>query len=355
MTIEIKGATSEGRLEQLLEATGVGTWTYDSERGILDFSAALKRLYRFPPEMAPETLEAGLELVYPEDRESVREAFESVLSGRAEQFSLAYRRLGGDGQTRWVSVRGRGAEMGDNGLPRRIYGTTIDLTERHEERIQLELSNAILQRISTATPLSDVLDFIARAIEQEFAGIQCSILLIDEAGLHLRHGAAPTLPDAYCKAIDGAPIGPSAGSCGTAAYRGETVFVADIATDPLWVDYCELAGQFGLAACWSSPIRASSGTILGTFAIYWGRPRPVADPMLQHYVEMSTRLAAVAIERDRHESRLRGVIDELRRWQQVIQGREGRVMELKGEVNQLLERLGEAPRYRWTSRSGEAQ
>lgn len=190
-----------------------------------------------------------------------------------------------------------------------------------------------------------MLDFIAREIEDQSPGIHCSVLLLDESGKHLRHGAAPSLPRAYCAAIDGVEIGPTVGSCGTAAFQGETVFVAEIATSPLWDGYKELAAQYGLAACWSSPILSSGGKILGTFAVYWTKPCPEASLIIQRYVETATALSGIALEGARREAELHGMIDELRRWQQLTLGREGRVLELKREINALLARVGEAPRY----------
>jgi GAF domain-containing protein len=96
--------------------------------------------------------------------------------------------------------------------------------------------------------------------------ILTSILLVD--GPQLRHGAAPSLPDAYTALIDGLEYGPCAGSCGTAAYRGHPVYVTDIATDPLWADFKELALPHGLRACWSTPIFDDERNVIGTFAIY---------------------------------------------------------------------------------------
>ena len=94
-----------------------------------------------------------------------------------------------------------------------------------------------------------------------------SILLVSCDGT-LSHGAAPKLPRAYREAIDGTKIGPCAGSCGTAAYFGRPVYVADIASDPLWDDYRHHALPHGLRSCWSTPIRDSNGSLIGTFAIY---------------------------------------------------------------------------------------
>jgi GAF domain-containing protein len=96
--------------------------------------------------------------------------------------------------------------------------------------------------------------------------ILTSILLFD--GKYLRHGAAPTLPDAYIAAINGSEAGPCAGSCGTAAHFGRPIYVSDIATDPFWADYKDLALPHGLRACWSTPIFDDAHRVIGTFAIY---------------------------------------------------------------------------------------
>lgn len=100
-----------------------------------------------------------------------------------------------------------------------------------------------------------------------------SILLLDESGRRILHGAAPSLPKSYCDAIDGIEIGPDVGSCGTAAFTGHAIYVTDVATDPLWEDYRHLALAHGLRACWSTPILDLAGKVIGTFAIYHLTPR----------------------------------------------------------------------------------
>jgi len=107
-----------------------------------------------------------------------------------------------------------------------------------------------------------ILDALCRLVEEVATGCLSSILLLDPNANCLRHGAAPSLPIPYTKAIDGAVIGPAVGSCGTAAYRAEPVIVSDIATDVLWADYRELAMAHGLRACWSTPILSSGGKVL---------------------------------------------------------------------------------------------
>ena len=123
-------------------------------------------------------------------------------------------------------------------------------------------------------------------------------MLLSADGRHLQHGAAPNLPAAYNDAIDGLDIGPAVGSCGTAAYRGETVIVSDTSTDPLWADYRELVAEHGLSACWSTPIFADDGALVGTLAVYYTEARePPAED--RRVVDLLARTAGVAIGRAR--------------------------------------------------------
>ena len=148
-------------------------------------------------------------------------------------------------------------------------------------------------------PLRQTLDEIVRTIESSTAsGMIASILVLSDDGRHLRHGAGPSLPEAYNTAIDGIEIGPEVGSCGTAAYHGKTVAVYDIATSPLWANFKDLALAHGLRACWSTPIRGSDGAVLGTFANYY---RIVRDPSPtdEKLTDLITHAAATAIENDR--------------------------------------------------------
>jgi len=154
----------------------------------------------------------------------------------------------------------------------------------------------ILQMIAANKPLGQILTSLVKLIEAESEDMLCSVLLLSDDGNHIRHGAAPSLPDAYVKAIDGAPIGPKNGSCGTAMYRGEAVVVSDILTDKLWEDYRDLAAAANLRACWSTPILSGRGKVLGSFAMYYRKPRtPTGDE--SRLTDVATRIAGLAIER----------------------------------------------------------
>jgi len=166
------------------------------------------------------------------------------------------------------------------------------------------LQRETLEMIAKGRPLADTLDRLLRGLEAQSPEMLCSILLLDAGGVHLRHGAAPSLPAEFTKAIDGAAIGPQVGSCGTAAFRGEPVFVSDIARDPLWADYKDLALPHGLLACWSTPILDEQRQVLGTFAIYHRRSGLPTDGDVR-LIELVTHTVATAIIKQRAEKTLR--------------------------------------------------
>ncbi|WFU02775.1 EAL domain-containing protein [Rhizobium sp. CB3171] len=178
-----------------------------------------------------------------------------------------------------------------------------DITERkrqeHLRRSQAEL----LEMIAKSEPLEMILEAVVLMVEDQLTDIKGSVLLLDPEGIHLSHGAAPNLPAAYSRLIDGVAIGPKVGSCGTAAWRGKPVFVNDTQTDPLWEDFCVLAAQFDLRSCWSTPIMTSQGNVLGTFALYSGTVREPTERELE-LVAMATHIAGIAIERKRAEDRI---------------------------------------------------
>jgi len=142
-----------------------------------------------------------------------------------------------------------------------------------------------------------MLEALASVIEQQNPAMRCSILVLDSDGVTLRHGAAPRLAKSYCDAIDGLRIGPAVGSCGTAAFHRRTTIVSDIATDELWVNFRALALPLGLRACWSTPILASNGECLGTFAMYYDEPRTPTSGELD-LIKTAGALAAAVIERE---------------------------------------------------------
>jgi len=169
--------------------------------------------------------------------------------------------------------------------------------------------NRLLEMIAKGNSLTVILDGLCRLVEEISSDTLATILLLD--GNRLWHGAAPSLPQSYTDSIDGVVIGPSVGSCGTAAYRAEPVISSDIATDPLWDDYRHLPLAHGLRASWSTPILSSEGKVLGTFAMYTPEARS-PTPQHQNIIDQISHLASIAIERTRAEENLRHDERELR-------------------------------------------
>ncbi|MDQ5879961.1 MAG: two-component system, sensor histidine kinase and response regulator, partial [Pseudomonadota bacterium] len=191
-----------------------------------------------------------------------------------------------------------------------VAAVQTDITREHKTRRMMQAHNAILEGIAGSTPLAATLDALVLLVEEQHEGILASVLLLDADGVHLRQGAAPSLPVAYNQAVDGISIGEGVGSCGTAAFRRTPVYVDDIAHDPLWAPYAGLAASHGLAACWSTPILDSDGAVLGTFAIYSRQPRSMPEA-LRPLMATIVQTTAIAIRRMRDETALR---DSERRW-----------------------------------------
>ena len=161
----------------------------------------------------------------------------------------------------------------------------------------LHKQTAVLELLASGAPLTEVLNRVVVALEELMTGARCSILLLDAEAATLRHGAAPSLPASYSRAIDGMSIGPDAGSCGTAAYLGVPVIAEDIATDPRWERYRDTAMPHGLRACWSSPIHGQAGC-MGTFAVYHDQAHQ-PGPRERELVERFSHLASIAIDHER--------------------------------------------------------
>ncbi len=253
--------------------------------------------------------------IHPEDLPQLLDVWQGLLvSGKSGELEARLRRA--DGVYRWFLFRVeplRGAQ----GTIVKWYGTNTDIDDRKRAEALLAGENRILGMIAGGSSLAEILDGLCRLVDEVSGDSLASILLLDTNGNRLMRGAGPSFPEGFMAAVDGIEIGPCVGSCGTAAYRKEQVIVCDIATDPLWANYRELALAYGLRAGWSTPILSSDGSVLGTFAIYWREPRS-PGPQHQQIIKQITHLTALAIERKRSAESLsasellaRGQLDAL--------------------------------------------
>ncbi len=179
-----------------------------------------------------------------------------------------------------------------------------DIAGRKQSEQREQNRNHVLELVAHGAPLATILDAIVRVVEQEQPTMLCSILLLDNEGKHLVTGAAPSLPDFYNDAINGIEIGLGVGSCGTAAFTGQRVIVADVQTHPYWAAYKEITTKAGLGACWSEPIRSASGKVLGTFAIYHHQAHQPDDEEIR-LIEQTANLAEIALGRSRADQALK--------------------------------------------------
>ncbi|HVI09526.1 MAG TPA: PAS domain S-box protein [Candidatus Binatia bacterium] len=238
--------------------------------------------------------------IHPDDAQRHDDKWlESVATGKPFEIEVRMRRA--DGQYRWHLVRGL-PFRGEQGEILKWYGLSTDIEDRKQAEACLAAEKRILELVAKGDTLPDILNALCRMAENQAAGVLASILLLEDD--RLRHGGGPNLPRPYMEAIDGGAIGPAAGSCGTAAFRGEQVIVEDIAIDPLWADYRPLALAYGLRACWSTPVFSTQRRVIATFAMYYREPRRPTG-YEQDVIQQITHLAGVAIERKLAQDALR--------------------------------------------------
>jgi len=301
---------SEAYLAEAQKLSRTGSFGWNVSTGGITWSNETYCILGYDRAMKPN-LELLLERVHPEDRALVQQMIDRATGGGTD-LDFEHRVLMPDGMVKYVHVVARATKAESGAIE--FVGALMDVTERKRAEVLVAGEKKLLEMIARGSSLASVLDALCRFGEEMSGNVLVSILLVSPDGKSLRHGAAPSLPKSYTEAIDGALIGPCAGSCGTAAYRGERIIVSDIATDPLWDQYRHLAIDHGLRACWSTPIFSTTRDVIGTFALYSREPGSPSSEQL-NLIEQMTHLAAVAIERKcaeealrRSESRFEGIL-----------------------------------------------
>jgi signal transduction histidine kinase len=213
-----------------------------------------------------------------------------------------------------------------------LVGTVHDITLEARLRALLAAERRVLEMVASGETIERTLESLVLEMEDQAPPAIASILLLSEDGKHVRHGAAPHLPAEYNRAIEGQPIGPTAGSCGTAAWRGKAVIVSDVLNDPLWEAYRELAQSFGLRACWSTPICSADGRVLGTFALYYREPRSPSEEDLE-VIARAVHVAGIALQRHELDSQLRALSMRIEK---------AREEERTGIAREIHDQLGQA-------------
>jgi PAS domain S-box-containing protein len=301
------------RLATILENTPDFVGLARPDGRVLYLNAAARRILGLPEGPLPAELAAS----------SYRPP--EIAATVAENFAAALRDGSWSGESILVDRAGRHIPVSQVLLTHRnaagevefISTVMRDLTARKQTEALVNGQNQILEMLASGEPLSDTLDALLRFLESQTGDIYCSILRLEDEGRRLRHCSAPRLPDEFIRAVDGSEIGPKAGSCGTSAHTRAPVFVADIATDPLWEDYRDLALPHSLRACWSTPIFDVNHRLLGTLAVYRREPG-VPTEHHRRLMDIGTHIAAICLSRHETERQLRDHADFLNKASDTI-------------------------------------
>src|SRR5207253_948279 len=250
-----------------------GSWSWNVASGKVAWSEEHFRIFGFDPEKTEPSFQRFLETVHPEDRSFIERSLDEAVRKKSG-FDTEFRIALADGSVKHVQGVGRPV-VDESGHVDRYIGTTVDITERKRGEALFAGEKRLLEMIATGVALKEILNSLCVIIEDYRSGTLASVLLLHPDGIHLDSVAGPSLPKEWAKQMENLPIGPCAGSCGTAAYRGSPVIVSDIASDPLWEvpEHRAAALGHGLRASWSNPILSSEGKVLGTFCIYGRKPQ----------------------------------------------------------------------------------
>jgi len=292
------------RMTMAQEAGHIGTFEWDTRSGQVTWTAELEALYGLMPGTFGGTYDHWLGAVHPLDRDGVDEAVRRMVTEDGG-IATTFRVIWPDGSIHILSAQGT-IVRDETGSPTRVIGVNIDVTERARAEALLSGQKQILEAIATGAELADVLTALIRLIEEQSDGMLCSILVRDPEREQFNLGLAPSLPDTFIDALAHASITPLYfGPCGRAAHLGVNVIVEDVATDHRWEgQWRPLALSHGLRTCYSIPIVAAGGEILGSFGMYYRKPRDPKPANLQ-LIETATHLAGIAIARKRADDALR--------------------------------------------------
>ena len=251
----------------------------------------------------------------------VGKTIRQVMPELSEDWFLTYDTVLGTGEPirfeRELVGQGRVLELHafriKDGTHNRVGVSFTDITERKRNQMLLIAQKKVLELAANGTPLEEILEYVVRSVQQ-LSGEQsrASLFLLEPDGLHLRFVVGMGLSEEYTRAVDNFEVGPHMPSCGSAAFTGQPVIVADVTKDPLWAPFLSLAQQHEIRALWSQPLRTLGGKVLGTLAQYFRTPRePKPDEI--DAVQLLSQTAALVIEGSRAAAQRREAEDALRK------------------------------------------
>lgn len=276
-------------LELVADKTNRAVVVTDRNLKIVYTNAAFTAMFGYPVEEAKDRQANELIAGPHTDRETLARLRRWIgVEAGGEEEILAYDKHGDE---IWISASVK-AFRNERGQIKYMFGLLTDITETKQLR---SLQQLIMSALADEIPITEIADRLCRRVEEIAPDVVSSLLYVDVGGL-LHPLGGPSLPDDYSKALDGVAIGPDIGSCGSAAFYGKPVLAMDIDTDPRWQPFKTRPLEVGLRACWSTPIKAKDGRVIGTFAFYFRECR-APSRWHQRIVDACVDLSALAIER----------------------------------------------------------
>src|SRR6266566_5673103 len=246
--------------------------------------------------------------IHADDLETMTGKWQALLaSGQTGEIEARLRRY--DGEYRWFLFRAE--PVRDNhGNIFKWYGANTDIDDRKRAEALLAAETRTLEMIANGARLADILERLCATIDAQARNTISAVMLMDADRMRLWPVARPRLPKGWIEAITPLKIGPGIGSCGSAAFLKQRVIVSDIATDPLWVDYRDVALSYGFRAAWSQPLFSKDQQVLGTFGMYYADPRTPSATDLR-LIEGAGHIAVIAIEGERSQAALTRAFEEI--------------------------------------------
>lgn len=331
------------RAEDLLKIAGslakLGGWVMDVQSQQVTWSDEVAAIHDLPAGYSP-TAPEGMGFFVPEHRPIIERAVADCID-KGLAYDLELQKVTANGRKIWVRTIGQPVRDGDGKIVR-LQGAFQDITDRKKFESFKTGQRAILEKIALDAPLHDILRAAVLLIEEQFPYCLCSVMLLDYEQKHLVDGVATKLDPSYMLQLNGLPIGPKTGSCGSAAFEKRRVIVSDIQQDPLWEDYRHIVEGYDLRACWSSPIFSSKQRVLGTFAMYYREVNLPSEPETE-LVDECSHLLGIAIERHQTQQHLRLLEAGIARLNDIVMITEAEPLDNKGPrilfVNEAFERV----------------
>lgn len=286
---------SEERQRFAASAGHIGIWEWDTTTDHLIWSAEQKIIFGWPGDRSTVTLQDFMNATHPDDRERLREAFETAMVDRID-YEAEYRVIWPDGSVHWVAGKGHG-DYDETGRCTRMIGISLDITRRKEAEAarqrnldRMRALHEIGLTINSSLNLEKILDALLAKIETFLPFSSATTVRL----VNKQSGKLDTLA---CRNLDPAiwqsSVTATPGGRARQVLENKTpVMVRDVATDPATHDL-ETYRRSGIVSYIAVPLIVEGGAI-GLLNLYTREDHPFADEEIEFLLILSGQ-AAIAI------------------------------------------------------------